>query len=190
MRQVVESLRAARRALRYVGPAYRRAQRVDLLKQRLRWPVLAALEPRATLHWFERCARAPLAAAVRLQPLLPLKPLRPYLSMRWNRRQRMRVIEHSWKLLLGGPAALREAVATPGGRRLAQVTVGGEALELRLVPTAASARRARSLCRCVQVRRGRRSARWRCRSKAPPTAGGLMWDVCRARAAPAKCTAD
>ena len=57
--------RAAALALRYAWLAYRGRRWNDMLKQLLRWPVLAALSPADSLAWFGRWQHADLQGLLR-----------------------------------------------------------------------------------------------------------------------------
>jgi len=124
---------AASQALRYARRAYRDRRWPDRMKQLLRWPALAALRPRESIDWFQRCEQPDLRPLLQRQPHLALKPLRPYVSVRWDRARRARVILDSCEFLLSGPAPLRDALLRPEGRVLATAVLGqGETLELHL----------------------------------------------------------
>ena len=115
-----DNLRAAWGSVTHVRSAYAHLAWPRACKQWLRWPVLAAVHSRNALSWFERCQKPDWRELVRRQPVLPLKPLRPYMSLRWNCQQRMRVIEHTYALLLDGSPVLRNAMAQHDGQTLAR----------------------------------------------------------------------
>jgi len=126
-------LSAAREATTLTRRAGLTTRGLKSLKQRLRWPLLAALTPRRSLRWFALCAHGELRYAVQAHGYIALKPLRPYLSMRWNRERRMRVIRDTHRLLLGSSRVTREAVLRPEGRSLVHLSSASEeGLELHL----------------------------------------------------------
>ncbi|MCE1229805.1 MAG: VirK/YbjX family protein [Firmicutes bacterium] len=105
------------------------------MKQNLRWTLIAAAHPKAALRWFAAMESQALEPFAEANPLLPLKPLRVYLSSRWGLKKRAKVMEETyqyahWK---GGPVRKALLKADAEGVRLAQWSLGenGEA-ELRL----------------------------------------------------------
>ncbi|HEV2285152.1 MAG TPA: DUF535 family protein [Steroidobacteraceae bacterium] len=133
MSLISDALTAARTAIILTRRAGLATRGLKSLKQRLRWPLLAVLTPRRSLCWFAQCARGELRYAVQVHGYIALKPLRPYVSMRWNREQRMRVIHDTHRLLFGSSRVTREAVLSPAGSTLAHMPSPGEAgLELHL----------------------------------------------------------
>jgi len=80
------------------------------------------------LHWFAQLQRDRLRAYAQRRPHVSIKPLRPYLSLRWNRRRRIAALLDSYEVAARGPAILRLALAQPGGVVIAHI----DGLELRL----------------------------------------------------------
>jgi uncharacterized protein len=120
---LASGLAAARAALAFSTQAYAGQRLAIRVKQHVRWSLLAALAPEAALPWFALLRQSSMRPFCLGQPVLPLKPLRPYGSLRWDRQRRMKVIADSYALIRGGPAVLSEAVLNPNGAELASVTL-------------------------------------------------------------------
>ena len=116
---------AAQRAWQLCKHAYGNRRGLARLNQCLRWSVLAALSPRAALDWFALCAARTLQPFCERQRVLPLKALRPYVSLRWSSQRRMRVILETYEFLHQAPALLREAILHPEGAVLARTRLPG-----------------------------------------------------------------
>jgi uncharacterized protein VirK/YbjX len=100
--------------------------------RQVRWYLLAGLRPLASHRWHRRLAEADLGAYAAQHPHLGLKPLRPYLSRRWNMAQRCRVIVHTHEIAREH-GLLRDALLRPHGVRLLHGSLnGGMPFEVRL----------------------------------------------------------
>ncbi len=99
----------------------------------LRTAVLGAREPAPLSYWFVRLRRDRIGPQVDRHPHLAVKPLRPYLSLRWDRRRRIAALLDSHDVAASGPAILRLALALPHGISIARIDCGGTVcFELRL----------------------------------------------------------
>jgi len=103
------------------------------LQRQLRAVLQAAITPGLSRHWFRQVDSALLRHHADSHPSLALKPLRPYLSLRWSRMQRMAAITQHYEIARTAPAALQGAMLRPEGLLLAQLPgLHGEQFELHL----------------------------------------------------------
>jgi uncharacterized protein len=93
------------------------------LKNGLRWGILAALRPRLCSEWFSWVEKPDLRPFLAINPVLALKPLRPYLTIRWNSERRSKVIRDTYDLVLQRGGALRLALLHPQGITLARSNI-------------------------------------------------------------------
>jgi uncharacterized protein VirK/YbjX len=115
--------------------AYQAEGLLRRMKQNLRWAAIAATRPLEALGWFSRLQSEDLQPFAEANPLLPLKPMRVYLSARWGLVRRTKVMRETYAFVLWRGGALREALLQEegGGVPLAAFDLGdlGPA-ELRL----------------------------------------------------------
>lgn len=117
---------AARRAWSLSAEAFRADRPIRRLKQNLRWAAAAAIRPRAALDWFAHLRRGDLEPFREANPILDFKPMRVYLSTRWNRFRRTKVMRETYAFVLWRGGALREALLQPQGEGvvLAEFSLG------------------------------------------------------------------
>lgn len=106
---------AARRAWVLSGQAYRRDPLLRRMKQNLRWALIAAVRPVEALGWFSRLQSRELQPFMEANPLLPLKPMRVYLSARWGIGRRTKVMRETYSFVLWRGGAIREALLQQEG---------------------------------------------------------------------------
>jgi hypothetical protein len=96
------------------------------MKQNLRWATIAAARPLEALQWFSKMQSQDLQPFADANPLLPLKPMRAYLSARWGLVRRTKVMRETYSFVLWRGGALREALLQQEGEGvvLASVTLG------------------------------------------------------------------
>lgn len=118
------------RSLRSLWKTFRKAWVYGLaidgnchLKHGLRWGFLAIIRPCFSEEWFNWIERSDLQPFVKANPMLALRPLRPYLSIRWNRKKRFKVIGDTYDFVLCQGGAMRRALLHPDGISLARLDI-------------------------------------------------------------------
>lgn len=126
---------ASQRAWRLSARAYRSDGLSRRVKQNLRWALIAALRSLPALDWFARTQSRLIRPFAQANPLLPLKPLRVYLSARWNLLRRIKVMRDTYAFVQWRGGAVRRALLQADGSGVPLATLGEEgpeALHLRL----------------------------------------------------------
>jgi hypothetical protein len=80
------------------------------MKQNARWALAAAIRPDAALKWFAMMQTQGLRPFSDANPLLAFKPMRVYLSSRWNLTQRTKVMKDTYGFILWKGGAIRAAL--------------------------------------------------------------------------------
>ncbi|HEX9081270.1 MAG TPA: DUF535 family protein [Holophagaceae bacterium] len=106
---------AARQAWDLSTQAYRSDRLLRRMKQNLRWALIAAVRPVEALGWFSRLQSRDLQPFMEANPLLPLKPMRVYLSSRWGIGRRTKVMRETYSFVLWRGGAVREALLQQEG---------------------------------------------------------------------------
>ena len=102
-------------------------------KQKLRWALAAALRPGTALSWFGTMHSPLMEPFFRARPLLGFKPLRAYMSIKWNCNRSAKVILDTYRFAGARGGAVEQALLAPGGISLATVALKGlGALEVHL----------------------------------------------------------
>jgi uncharacterized protein VirK/YbjX len=117
---------AARRAWVLSAGIYRAEGLLRRMKQNLRWAAIAAARPLEALGWFARMQSGDLQPFAEANPLLPLKPMRAYLSARWGLVRRTKVMRETYAFVHWRGGAVREALLQQegGGVILASISLG------------------------------------------------------------------
>jgi hypothetical protein len=92
------------------------------MKQNLRWAAIAATRPLEALGWFSRLQSSELRPFAEANPLLPLKPMRVYLSARWGLVRRTKVMRETYAFVLWRGGAVREALLQQEGEGVTLAT--------------------------------------------------------------------
>lgn len=93
--------------------------------QRLRWGIAAAVAPRVAKGWFDEMSRPPLSSFADANPRLALKPMRVYMSTRWDRPRRVKVILDTYRFIHSRGGTLQNALLQSGGSVLARTDANG-----------------------------------------------------------------
>jgi uncharacterized protein VirK/YbjX len=113
---------AARRAWVLSAGAYQAEGLLRRMKQNLRWAAIAAARPLEALGWFSRLQSPDLKPFTDANPLLPLKPMRAYLSASWGLVRRTKVMRETYSFVLWRGGAVREALLQEEGEGVALAT--------------------------------------------------------------------
>jgi uncharacterized protein VirK/YbjX len=109
----VTSWTMGREAWRKASRAYLDESWLRRLKQKLRWSVVAALDPASAQAWFETIETPLMRPFAQANPRLAFTPMRAYLSSRWRRDRRAKVLLDTYRMAGAGPSPLRQALAGP-----------------------------------------------------------------------------
>lgn len=89
----IKALSAAQRAWQLSDSYYRRDNnRYRRFKQNFRWALAAAIKPQLSLSWFDMLKQPGMQHFAASNPYLVFRPMRVYMSTRWNKPERMQVI--------------------------------------------------------------------------------------------------
>lgn len=106
---------AARRAWVLSAGVYQAEGLLRRMKQNLRWAAIAAARPIEALGWFSKLQSEDLQPFAEANPLLPLKPMRTYLSARWGLVRRTKVMRETYAFVLWRGGAIRESLLQQEG---------------------------------------------------------------------------
>lgn len=121
----LDFLRAAHRAWTLANTVYGRGGIAQHLKQHCRWAVIAATRPSEALDWFSCLDAAEMRPFVQRIPYLTFKPLRIYLSTRWDFARRKKVILDTFRFIRNYRGALLDASLQSEGFVLARLDLEG-----------------------------------------------------------------
>jgi hypothetical protein len=110
---------AARSAWRRAASAYRGDDRLRRWKQNTRWALAAAAKPMRALAWFEAMDAPGMRPFAQARPRLAFKPLRAYLSAKWNLNRRTKVLMDTYEFAQVRGGVVREALLRREPIRLA-----------------------------------------------------------------------
>lgn len=114
---------AARRAWFLTGCGYAGEPRLKILKQQVRWAFTAAVQAKAALQWFDALQLPELSPFVELNRRLALKPLRVYISNKWDIEQKIKTIKDTYTFIRSCGSPLQNALTQTGGIKLAQCAI-------------------------------------------------------------------
>lgn len=95
------------------------------LKNRIRWAVMAAMSPKESLDWFNRLDISDMRSFSESIPYLTFKPMRVFMSTKWNIAQRKKVIEDTYNIIRTYRGPLQEAILKVDGSTLARFNLDG-----------------------------------------------------------------
>jgi hypothetical protein len=107
------------------GETYREESCPRRLKQKVRWALAAGCRPGTALTWFGTMNSPLMVPFFRTRPLLGFKPLRVYMSTRWDPGRRAKVILDSYRFAVGRGGATKRALLDPMGVTLATMALKG-----------------------------------------------------------------
>jgi hypothetical protein len=99
----------------------------------VRWYLLLATHPRLGMAWVKALWQPEMRDYVEAHPQLLLKPLRPYLSLRWGVERRCTIIRDTHRLAVAHPQLRRALLSSSGVRLLHGALPGDKTLEVRMV---------------------------------------------------------
>ena len=85
-------LSAASKAWSLADSIYRRRKAYVRWKNRIRFSLMAGSCPEESLEWFSKLEEPGMHPFISKMPMLVFKPMRAYLSIRWDMAQRKKVI--------------------------------------------------------------------------------------------------
>ena len=94
-------------------------------KNKIRWALLAAISPGESLDWFKRIDINDMHAFSKRIPYLTFKPMRVFMSTRWNIAQRIKVIEDTYHFIRTFRGPLQDAILEPHGSEIASFQLDG-----------------------------------------------------------------
>jgi len=94
-------------------------------KNNIRWAVMAALNPSESLDWFNRLHIKDMRLFLRQMPYLTFKPMRVFMSTKWNIAHRKKVIEDTYSFIRTFRGPLQEAILNTAGFTLASYNLDG-----------------------------------------------------------------
>jgi hypothetical protein len=94
-------------------------------KNRIRWAVMAAMSPAESLDWFNRLDIHDMRSFSERIPYLTFKPMRVFMSTKWNIAQRKKVIEDTYHLIRTYRGPLQDAILKADGSTLARFNLDG-----------------------------------------------------------------
>jgi len=90
-------------------------------KKNVRWALLAAFRPGFFLEWLRWAESSDMLPFLKANPIFALKPLRVYVSVKWNIKRRYKVLHDTYDTVLHQGGALRRALLNPEGVILAEL---------------------------------------------------------------------
>lgn len=124
-------LEVSAKALFWSRRAYRGQPLPRRIQRQTRAAVAAMLAWDTSAQWFDFIEEPDIRPLAESHPLLPLKQFRPYLSSRWSRTRRLKVIRDTCRFLLGRGGLLGETLRTGRPSTLARLELGGMAMEIQ-----------------------------------------------------------
>jgi uncharacterized protein VirK/YbjX len=99
---------------------------LTIFKKQTRFAFAAAVHSKTALEWFHILQTPELSMYARLNPRLALKPLRVYMSHRWEIGQKIKIIKDTYTFiqLFGSP--LQDALIRTEGVNLAQFVIAND----------------------------------------------------------------
>ena len=94
-------------------------------KNKIRWALIAAIRPGESLEWFKRLNVNDMRSFSERIPYLTFKPMRVFMSTKWNIAQRKKVIEDTYHVIRTYKGPLQDAILNAGGSTLARVNLDG-----------------------------------------------------------------
>ncbi|NMW22384.1 MAG: DUF535 family protein [Chlorobiaceae bacterium] len=119
------SLKAGRTAWILSNSIYKSSGAGLRSKNKIRWALIAAISPSESLDWFNRLDIKEMRSFSERIPYLTFKPMRVFMSTRWNIAQRKKVIEDTYHFIRTYKGALQEAILNAGGSTLARFNLEG-----------------------------------------------------------------
>ena len=101
---------AAHRSWKLAGSGYLQDNKTRQIQQRFRWAVAAAVTPRLTLQWFDMLDHPELRVFAEINPRLAFKPMRVYMSTRWDKLRKIKVINDTYQVIQRHKGALLDAL--------------------------------------------------------------------------------
>lgn len=120
------------KALLWSHRAYRGQPLPRRIQRQARAAVAAMLAWEASAQWFDFIEDPDILPLAESHPLLPLKQFRPYLSSRWGRSRRLKVIRDTCRFLLRRGGLLGETLRTGRPAALACLDLQGTAVEIQV----------------------------------------------------------
>lgn len=114
--------RVAHEAWALATTLYATESRPELLKQQVRWAFSAALHAGAIERWIDALKTPELALFAELNPGLMLKPLRVYVSVKWDITRKIKIMTDTYSFIRAN-SALLDALTLPAGITLAQFDI-------------------------------------------------------------------
>jgi len=91
------------------------------IKNSLRWAFLASFRSDFSTELFAWAEQPEIQPFVKVNPIVALRPLRPYVSIGWDRDRRFKVISDTYSFILLHSGAMRQALLSPEGTILARL---------------------------------------------------------------------
>ncbi len=115
---------AGSQAWKLATQAYRHDPLPYRIKQKLRWSMAASISPWKANTWFEQLDFPSLGPFAEANPRLAFKPMRVYLSTRWDRTRRTKVILDTYRMIRMRGGMLRNALLSTAPPAIAQIDLG------------------------------------------------------------------
>lgn len=112
----------ARQAWALATTLYSGETRAELFKQQFRWAFSAALHGSAIFTWFQALQTPELEHFAELNPGLLLKPLRVYVSVKWDITRKIKIMTDTYSFIRRN-SSLLDALTLPEGITLAQFDI-------------------------------------------------------------------
>jgi len=94
-------------------------------KNKVRWAVMAAMNPSESLDWFNRLDINDMRSFSEHIPYLTFKPMRVFMSTKWDMAHRKKVIEDTYSFIRTFRGPLQEAILNAEGSTLASFHLNG-----------------------------------------------------------------
>ena len=94
-------------------------------KNKIRWTIMAALYPSESLDWFNWLDIKDMRSFSEQIPYLTFKPMRVFMSTKWNIAHRKKVIEDTYSFIRTFKGPLQEAILNTEGSTLASFNLNG-----------------------------------------------------------------
>jgi uncharacterized protein len=101
---------AAHRSWKLAGSGYLQDNKTRRLQQKFRWAIAAAVTPRLSLDWFDMLDHPQLRIFAEINPRLAFKPMRVYMSVRWSKLRKIKVIMDTYQIIQEHKGALLDAL--------------------------------------------------------------------------------
>lgn len=124
-RMLYTSLKAGITAWALSDSVYSSSSAALRSKNKIRWAFIAAISPTESLNWFKRLGIKDMSSYSEQIPYLTFKPMRVFMSTKWNISKRKKVIEDTYTIIRTYKGAMQEGILNPEGSKLARFTIDG-----------------------------------------------------------------